>query len=135
MNKLFPKIFLGLMGLAFCNTGVQALLDPQAVLSQVGIVLDNPSALSSMRAVYGGMHLVFGLFCMYGIFRNPEAPTVLVLLYTLGFVIGRLSGIVVDGAPNAFVTTWLMTEVVSGALAGLALYLLQLGKSKSVQYS
>lgn len=122
MKNILPKIFLGLMALAFANTGIQALLDPQAVLAQVGITLDNASALSSMRAVYGGMHLVFGLFCLYGIFRNPAAPLMLVVLYTAGFTIGRLSGIVADGPPNAFVTTWMITEIVSGLLAAGALW-------------
>ncbi len=31
-------------------------------MDNVGIALNNASAESSMRAVYGGMHLVFGLF-------------------------------------------------------------------------
>lgn len=123
MKTLFPKILLGLLGIAFCKTGIETLVNPQAVLSQVGIVLDNASALSSMRAVYGGMHLVFGLFCFYGIFRNPQAPLVLVILYTGGFALGRLSGMIADGAPNEFVITWLITEVVSGALAAGALAL------------
>src|SRR6187402_2057685 len=125
MKTLFPKIFLGLMALAFCKTGIESLIDPQAVLAQVGIVLDNASALSSMRAVYGGLHLVLGLFCLIGIFRNPEAPLLFVLLYTIGFTVGRLSGILVDGAPNSFVTTWLITEIISGALAGGSLLLVR----------
>jgi hypothetical protein len=128
MTKRFSQVFLGLMGLAFCKVGIEALIDPQAVLAQVGIVLDNASALSSMRAVYGGMHLVFGLFCIWGIFKNPESPLLLVLLYTIGFTIGRLSGIVVNGAPNSFVLTWLITEVISGVLAGLALVVLKRSK-------
>jgi hypothetical protein len=125
LTKRFSQIFLGLMGLAFCKVGIEALLDPQAVLAQVGIVLDNASALSSMRAVYGGMHLVFGLFCIWGIFKNPEGPLLLVLLYTIGFTIGRISGIVTDGSPNAFVLTWLITEIVSGGLATTALIALR----------
>jgi len=123
MKTLFPKILLGLLGLAFCKTGIETLINPQAVLAQVGIVLDNASALSSMRAVYGGMHLAFGAFCLYGIFRNPETPLVLVILYVTGFVVGRLTGIIVDGKPNEFVVTWLLTEIASGALATWALLL------------
>ena len=127
MNMLFPKILLGLLGIAFCKTGIETLINPQAVLAQVGIVLDNVSALSSMRAVYGGMHLVFGVFCFYGIFRNPEAPLALIVLYVTGFVLGRFSGIFIDGKPNPFVLTWLITEIVSGLLATWALIIL--GKS------
>jgi hypothetical protein len=133
MSRLFPKIFLGLMGLAFCKTGIETLIDPQAVLSQVGIVLDNASALSSIRAVYGGMHVVFGLFCFYGTFQAPSAPLTLVLLYTAGFTLGRLAGIILDGTPNSFVTTWMITEGASGMLAGLALYFA--GKSAKTKTS
>jgi len=121
MKTLFPKILLGLLGLAFAKTGIETLIDPQAVLDQVGITLDNASALSSMRAVYGGMHLVFGLFCLSGIFRNQAAALTLVILYTAGFTLGRLSGILADGPPNSFVITWLFTEIASGALATWAL--------------
>jgi len=112
--------FLALMGLAFAKVGIEALLDPQAVLANVGIELNNSSAHSSMRAVYGGMHLVFGLFCFYGAFKARAQALGLVALYTTGFVLGRLSGIAVDGAPNAFVTQWLVTETVS---LGIALFL------------
>ena len=115
--KRSTQIFLGLMALAFCKVGIEALLNPQAVLAQVGIILDNSSATSSMRAVYGGMHLMFGLFCVYGIFKDLRTPLILVALYTAGFIIGRVSGIVVDGAPNEFVVTWLVTEGVSFVVA------------------
>jgi|GEM_PF-2325360 len=112
------QIFLGLMALAFCKTGIETLIDPQAVMNNVGIVLDNSSAESSMRAVYGGMHLVFGLFCVYGIFANVSAALTLIVLYTAGFTVGRISGILISGAPNNFVITWLITEIVCGAIAG-----------------
>ena len=125
ITKRFSQVFLGLMGLAFCKVGIEALMDPETVLTQVGITLDNPSALSSMRALYGGMHLVFGLFCIWGIFKNPESPLLLVLLYTIGFTVGRVSGIIVDGVPNEFVITWLITEIISGVLAATALILLK----------
>lgn len=123
--KRFSQIFLGLMGLAFCKVGIETFINPHAVLSNVGILLDNPSALSSMRAVYGGMHFVFGLFCLWGIFKNPEGPLTLVVLYTAGFVLGRLSGFIIDGAPNEFVYTWLITEVISGGIAMTTLFVMQ----------
>jgi hypothetical protein len=125
MKTLFPKILLALLGIAFCKTGVETLINPHVVLAQVGIVLDNASALSSMRAVYGGMHIAFGVFCLYGILIKPEAPLVLVILYVAGFVVGRVSGILLDGRPNDFVITWLLIELSSGALATWALILLR----------
>jgi hypothetical protein len=109
----FAQVFLGIMGLAFCKVGVEALIDPQAVLQQVGITLDNPSAMSSMRAVYGGMHFFFGLLCFWSAMKEPATALRLVALYTAGFVTGRTISLVVDGAPNPFVFTWLGTEAFS----------------------
>jgi len=125
ITKRVAQIFLGLMGLAFCKVGVEALASPQAVLSNVGIILNNISAFSSMRAVYGGMHLVFGIFCLWGIFKNEQVALLLVILYTAGFVLGRLSGIFLDGAPNSFVITWLITEAFSLVISASLLYLLK----------
>jgi hypothetical protein len=119
------QVFLALMGLAFCKTGIGTLLDPQAVMNNVGIALNNPSAESSIRAVYGGMHLVFGLFCIYGIFKNPLQSLLLVVLYTIGFTIGRLSGILTGGAPNSFVVTWIIMEIACGLIAGILMMRLQ----------
>jgi Domain of unknown function (DUF4345) len=111
--KRISQVFIGLLALAFCKTGIQALSNPQAVLANVGIELNNAAALSSMRAVYGGMHLVFGFFCVWGIFKNQSAALLLVLLYTAGFVLGRVVSWVLDGSPNAFVGTWLAVELFS----------------------
>ena len=116
--KLFTRIFLALMALAFMKVGIEALINPQAVVAQVGITLENASALSSIRAIYGGMHFVFGLFCVWGILRDPDSALRLIMLYTAGFIVGRISGIVSDGMPNPFVITWAITESVSFLIAG-----------------
>lgn len=128
--KRITQVFLALMGLAFCKAGVEAMLTPQSVLSNVGIELTNASALSSMRAVYGGMHFVFGLFCFWGIFKTLREPLMLVVLYTTGFIIGRLISWNVDGEPNTFVITWLITEAFS---LTVSIVLLRLIRKTSAQ--
>jgi hypothetical protein len=123
-------IFLGLMALAFTKVGLETLIDPQSTMNGVGIELTNASASSSMRAVYGGLHLVFGIFCLWGAFYKRESALGLVCLYTLGYTIGRISGIVADGAPNEFITSWMMTEAISGLLAvGLLVWNRQASKT------
>lgn len=124
------QVFLALMGLAFCKAGLEAMLAPQSVLSNVGIDLTNASALSAMRAVYGGMHFVFGLFCFWGIFKTLHEPLKLVALYTTGFIIGRVISWSIDGTPNSFVITWLITEAFSLTVSIILLTLLQ---KKSIQ--
>lgn len=130
-TKRITKVFLGLMGLAFCKVGIEALLTPQAVLQNVGIVLENPSAFSSMRAVYGGMHFTFGVFCFWGIFKNLKSPLTLLMLYTTGFVIGRIVSVWMDGAPNEFVNTWLLTEFFSLIISATLYYFLQKQESET----
>jgi len=110
ITRRVSQVFLAIMGIAFCKVGIEAMIDPQAVVSQVGITLDNASALSSMRAVYGGMHFAFGCLCFWSVLRRPEPALGLIALYTGGFVAGRASSILLDGVPNAFVVTWLATE-------------------------
>jgi hypothetical protein len=56
------------------------------------------------------------------------------LLYTVGFTIGRLSGIAAEGTPNEFVSTWLITEVISGALAASCLYFLSKSKERVIAF-
>ena len=110
IKKRVTRIFLGLMAIAFCKVAIEALVAPQLVLANVGITLENASAFSSMRAVYGGMHLTFGIACLIGVFRNAKFPLQLLILYTSGFIIGRLISILTDGTPNEFVMMWLITE-------------------------
>ncbi len=120
--KIFTQIFLVIIGLAFAMVGVQALLTPQAVMDNVAITLDNISALSSTRAMYGGVNLLFGLFCLYGAFRASREALILVALYTIGFVIGRSFSIFADGMPNSFVLTWFTVEAVVAVIAVFLLY-------------
>ena len=119
--KIFTQLFLIIIGLAFAMVGVQALISPQTVMDNVAINLDNISALSSTRAMYGGVNFLFALFCIYGAFRARREALILVALYTLGFVIGRSVSMTADGIPNSFVLTWFAVEAV---VAMTALFLL-----------
>lgn len=121
MKRTF-QIFTGLMALAFAKVGLEALISPAAVLANVGITLETAAANSSMRAVYGGMHLIFGLYCAWGVLKTDKGPLVLLFLYTLGFLLGRTASLWLDGAPNDFVQTWFITEAVC---LGVSLFLLR----------
>lgn len=125
ITKRITQVFLGLMGLAFSKVGIEALVSPQTVLANVGIVLENASALSSMRAVYGGMHLAFGIACIVGMVKSPKLPLQILILYTAGFVAGRLISLATDGVPNEFVKTWLITEAVCLAISVALLILIE----------
>lgn len=117
MKKYGVSLFLILMGLAFMNVGVQALLNPEGIMSFVDVELNNPSAKNSIRAYYGAVNLFFGLFLVVGSWKLKKEGLILVNLYCWGFVVGRILSLAMDGTPNEFVTNWLYIEAISGTIA------------------
>lgn len=114
MNKteIFAKVFLVLVGLAFLNVAIQAMINPQSVMNFVSVQLENISARNSTRAYYGGVNLTFAVFLIYGAFKMKREALILASLYGGGFVIGRLYSIVTEGVPSSFILTWLTIESV-----------------------
>lgn len=129
IKKYGTTAFLALMGLAFANVGLQALLAPQEIMGFVDVQLNNPSAMNSIRAYYGGVNLFFGLFLLLGSWKFKREGLILVILYTIGFVVGRSFSLSVDGAANEFVQRWLMIEAVSLVIA-ILLYVREYRRAK-----
>lgn len=122
-QKLTTRIFLILLALATLNIAVQAILDPQAIFDNVQVQLSNLTARNSVRALYGGVNLAFGLFWLVAAFRAQRTGLTLALLYTGGFALGRILSLLLDGMPGAFAMQWLVTEsVFACAAAGLLLW-------------
>lgn len=120
------RIFLILMGLSALNIALQAIADPQTVMNFVDVQLGNVTARNSIRALYGGVNLAFALFWLYAAFRAQREGLILGVLYTGGFVAGRLLSIVMDGMPGAFAMQWLVVESIF-ALGAVALLVLSPG--------
>ena len=109
-HNLITKIFLILVALPTLMVGIQAFFDPQAIMDNVDVILGNPSGKSSTRAIYGGMHLMFGAYFIYGAFKAQREALLILALYATGFAIGRFYSLAVDGSPNAFISTWIWVE-------------------------
>ena len=122
LNLMITRFFLILLALATLNIAVQAILDPQTIFDNVQVQLGNLSARNSVRALYGGVNLAFGLFWIYAAFRQQNTGLLLALLYTGGFALGRILSILLDGMPGAFAMQWLLTEAVFAVLAAGLLY-------------
>lgn len=121
-RSISTRLFLVLLALATLNIAIQAILDPQAIFDNVQVQLGNITARNSVRALYGGVNLAFGLFWIYAAFRHQTMGLLLALLYTGGFAIGRILSILMDGMPGGFATQWLITESVFAILAAALLY-------------
>lgn len=115
---LFVRIYLLLLAVATLNIALQALFDPQTVMNYVSVSLDgNVTARNSIRALYGGVNFFFGIYWIYTAFRAQRAGLMLAMLYTGGFVFGRIWSMIADGTPGAFATQWIATESVFLLLA------------------
>ena len=117
------KLFLLLTGLGFAGVGVVNLILPKLGIALFEIELSSASALSEIRANYGGMHALFGMFLIIGAFKIhvQRIALLIVAVFTGGLVLGRLTSLLMDGSPNAGIWLLLSAEAVL-CLAASVLY-------------
>lgn len=123
----FPTALLWITSVLFIAFGVGFVVAPKALADLTTNGEPNvPSAVTDMRAVYGGVALGLGLFIGYCARRRE---TVRLGLWASLFVVAsiglaRLIGMIVDGSPNAFMVVFFATEI--GSVVALIIGLRQL---------
>jgi hypothetical protein len=117
------RAFLVLVALNFVGVGGYNLLFPAQGMAGFELSLGSPSSLNEIRANYGGMHLLLGLFFLSGALRAEARRSALLLaaIFTGGLVGGRIVSLVLDGSPNGFVWRLLALEA-AGCAAAFALW-------------
>ena len=105
-----------MVGMAF------GLVKPDLLLSFIGFSISDPGVagyqLGEVRAVYGGLFLVIGVFTLLSAI-DPVAnrPRLVVLGWCwLGLGGGRLVGVLVDGDPGLRGWAFIVGELGAGAL-------------------
>lgn len=126
-----PRLSLRLTALAFAGFGV-ALLARPALIAALGIEFGNPTAVTEIRAFYGGLELGLALF--FALASTREAwlrPALFAQAAALGgTALARLIGIVLDGSAGPYLVLFGALEGVGALLAVLALRTLD-GAAKS----
>lgn len=115
----FPVTLLWITSVLFAGFGTGFAVAPEQLAD---FLFDTSpatsSALTDMRATYGGVAIGLGLFiamCAYR--RQWVRPGLLAsLLVLVGLATTRLIGIAADGSPNGFVLLFLGTEIVAAVL-------------------
>ncbi len=112
--------FVGVMGLFF---GIWYLIAPAAWTDPTGFGPLGPNALTDVRATYGGFQIGLGLFTVWAAADPTRVRMALVLqALTIGAIAAcRLTGFAIDGSPNGFLRSAIVTEVAFTVLALLAL--------------
>lgn len=119
---LFPRLVLGFYGVCFLIFGVWSLLAPGNMAKILGYELTTAVAQAEMRTFYGGLELGIAAFLLAPFFYSQLYAPALWALTAMGcgFVIGRLTGIFVDGAGGGFIYGALVWEVAAAVLGFLA---------------
>ncbi|CAA0111088.1 Uncharacterised protein [Zhongshania aliphaticivorans] len=83
----------------------------------------NATALTDMRATYGGMSAAIGLV-LFVLASKPQWEKLgvfAVLVFMLGMAIGRIVGLFVDGSTSAVMYVYLALEIVAFILSSYLL--------------
>jgi len=101
-----PRITTAVIGIVILGLGAAGLVYPDRVMGLLGFAVLNPAhaaaALGEVRATYGGLFVVMGIYALLAA-SNPFAQRGRLLfigLLWLGACAGRLIGISVDGNPG-----------------------------------
>lgn len=126
------RIILLVAALAYGAIGMFAILLPQETAAVVYIAPDvavdptglPPTGATEIRAGYGGLGLSIGLFFLYcaWVTRLVRPGLILAFLALFAAVVGRVLGIVSDGAQEAY--TWIMLFIEAGGAIVVAYALL-----------
>jgi hypothetical protein len=109
------------VGLITIGFGLVGLLKPLLVMAMVGLKIEpgaDATVMGEMRAIYGGMPLVLGVFTLLAAFDPAQHRSRLTLLglVWLGVCAGRLFSITIDGAPGLVGWANAVLELVGGVL-------------------
>ncbi len=116
--EIFKIITLSLSGLLLFFVGAMRLSNPiKTYLKNSGIKIENEvNLLNEVRGI-SSVQLFGGIIILLGIFipKLTFASFVVAILIFIGFAIGRLVSIGLDGKPNKLITQGLIFELVLGA--------------------
>lgn len=120
--QTFARVFLALNGLLLAGYGAWCLLNPLVLQDYAGFVLETPSAITEVRAMYGGLQLTVGLLFLWCGFQTSVLRLGLVVsaVVFLGLAPARLAGIALLGADDYN----LSAVIYEGICLALSLWLL-----------
>jgi len=125
-----PRIFLGLVALAFLGFGVLGWINPAGTVAPLDITVQTAQAQTEIRATYGGFMVGVGLLLLFTAVDTNAVRfglvSVVVVLFSIGLT--RLYGIVDDNTQASLQWNLLEMELIPAALAVLLLLFYPINK-------
>jgi hypothetical protein len=118
------KIILWISTVSFVSYGLMCLFSPVLPTDYAGLAMNSGDAFAEVGAMYGGLQIGFGIFCLLGALRKDLYRPALISLVLLvgGLALARLYS-TLTGVESVGVYTYgaMGYEFVTALLAALAL--------------
>lgn len=116
------RIFLAAMAIVWLPYGLYCFLDPGALRALAGVEASTPTAMTELRAMYGGLQSAVGALALLATVRPrlERAAIIMLAAILLGLAAARLLGVVLDDSWSSYTAMGLTFEI-GGALCALAL--------------
>lgn len=115
-----PRLTTAVVGAIILVLGLAGLLYPERMMGLLGFLIASPAhaaaTLGEVRATYGGIFVVMGIYTLLAAFEpsRHRARLLLIGLLWLGAFGGRLLGVFTDGNPGVVGWFALVFELVIG---------------------
>jgi len=116
------RIFLAVMAIVWLPYGLYCFLDPNALRALAGVTATSPTAMTELRAMYGGLQSAIGALSLTATVRHHLERPALIMLASLlpGLAAARLLGLLLDGSWSSYTAMGLTFEI-TGSLVAIAL--------------
>ena len=125
------RLFLGFSALVWLPYGVFCGFRPSFLAEAAGVVANSPTAITEVRAMYGGLEAGIGALCLCALFRSSLVRPALVMLCFVcgGLGLTRLIGLLLDGSASAYTFGGLALEIPSAVIATVVVRRLHPGEA------
>ena len=121
---MLGKIILWISAFSFISYGVTCFFAPDVPAAYAGLTMTNGDAYAEIGAMYGGLQLGVGLFCLLATLRvEYYRPALMLLVIAIGLLaLGRLYSMLTGTEPVGFYTYGAFGyELTTAVLAAIAL--------------
>ncbi len=117
------RLFLAFSALVWLPYGAFCALRPSFLAGAAGVVANSPTAITEIRAMYGGLEAGIGALCCCALLRSSLARPALLMLCAIcsGLGLTRLVGLLLDGSASAYTFGALTLEIPSAVIATVLL--------------
>lgn len=112
------NIWIIFNAILYIGIGILTIAKPDYVAKTIGYILSRPGGYAELKACYGGLMIMIGVFISYLKMTNNKSICLLFLtIIYLGFWLGRCIGVIFDKAYDQTTIMYFMFETFATILS------------------